>query len=530
MGQRVARRGGGNLAGGETARRAGAHLAGALVFLLATAALPAPAARAADAADARLQRIEDQLRAVTDELHNLKQERNVDGAKVAEVEQQVSSLSSVFDRVRLGGYGSMRYEKANLANQTDTFTFRRLVFTTEAQIHPRLNFYSEVEYERFRKLELERTTGAADGGLFVQQSIEGTSDSEIALEQAWFNFELDPRLQLRAGAVLVPLGRFNIRHDDDLWLLPRRTLVDRGSPVLPIAAAWDELGAGLNGRLAVGEGELSYQLFVVNGATIDAQLETAAFTRTTERDKIELEGEFSPQTGPFSNDLKNSKAVTGRFSWSPAVGHEIAASFYTGRYTPKYLDAANVASLSVDGLTNLFGIELEGEFVTTGWEHIEDVAGSFAARGIRSSTNNDEIADPTVETEVEYTLNSLAKRKTGYWIEARYPFWPSWLPSLGFSQPQLIPVARFEQVWFKDLLGGLTFSDGLVTGSNLSNHQLTRGTLGFAYRPVPSVALTLAYEYIYTGGGSLVGLTNYLPARENEGSAQSFLTGLSFGF
>lgn len=501
----------------------------ALGLLLALATAP-EASRAADDADARLQRVEDQLRAVTDELHALEEDRGADQAKVADVEQQVGALSSILDRVRIGGYGSMRYEDSNLANQKDTFTMRRLVMTTEAQIHPRLTFYSELEYERFRELELERTAFPDAGGLRIEQEIEGTSGSEIALEQAWLQFELDPRLQLRAGGVLVPIGRFNIRHDDDLWLLPRRTLVDRGVPVIPIASAWDELGAGFVGRVPLGETTFDYQLYVVNGASLEGAVEELAQTRSGRRDKLELEGEFGMQTGTFSNDVKDGKAVAGRLAWSPGPGHEIAASFYTGRYTPDYLQGANVTSLALDGITQLYGIELEGELVTTGWDDIEGVAESFARTALRSESNNPSALDPRLEPEIEFALNPLARRKTGYWIEARYPFWPSWLPSLGFSQPQLVPVARWEQVFFDQLLSGLEFSNGVVTANEIDARQLSRATLGLAYRPTPTVTLTVAYEYVYTGGGSLVGLTNYLPARENEGSAQSLLTGLTFGF
>lgn len=517
------RREGGRVDGGR--RRSGIAAA-----VLAAAVAAAPAARAGDDADARLRRVEDQLRAVTDELQSLKQERSLDAAKVAAVEQQANAVTSVLDRVRLGGYGSVRYEASNLADQRDTFTFRRLVFTTEAQLHPRLSFYSELEYERFRKLELERSSFPDSGGLTTKQEIEGTNESEIALEQAWLQWEFDPRLMLRAGGVLVPLGRFNFRHDDDLWLLPRRTLVDRGVPVLPAAAAWDELGAGFVGRIPVGEGDLSYQAYVMNGVTIEGELEEVAQTRNGRRDKLELEGEFSPQTGTFSNDVKDGKAVAGRLAWSPLPGQEIAASFYTGRYTPGYLQGANATSFSLDGLASFYGIELEGEFVTTGWQDVAGVARSFARRALRSESANARAFDPQLEPEIAFGLDSLARRKSGYWIEARYPFWAGLLPTFGFSQPQLIPVARFEQVWFHGLLDGLEFESGEVTQASFSNHQLSRATLGLAYRPTPSVSLTVAYEYVYTGGGSLAGLTNYLPARDDEGSAQAFLTGLTFGF
>ncbi|CAG0963570.1 hypothetical protein MYXO_00897 [Myxococcaceae bacterium] len=498
---------------------------GALVALAG-----APIARADGDAEERLRKVEDHLEAVRDELASLKEQRHVDESKVADLEQQVSTFSSLLDRVRMGGYASMRYEDSNVANQKDTFTLRRMVLTTEAQIHPRITFYSELEFERFRELELERSAFPANGGLTIEQEIEGTNESEIALEQAWVQFQFHPMLNFRAGGVLVPIGRFNLHHDDDLWLLPRRTLVDRGVPVIPIPSAWDELGAGLNGNIPIGETNLGYQFYVVNGAAIEGELEEVAKSRQGRRAVLELEGVFTPQTGTFSNDIKDAKAVTGRVAWSPGPGHEIAASFYTGRYTPDYLQDESVTSLSVDGITGFYGLELEGEFVTTGWNDVEQVAASFARTALSSEINNSSAFDPTLEPEIAFKLNPIARRKTGYWIEARYPFWPEWLPRFGFDQPQIVPVARFEQVWFDHLLSGLTFRNGVVQGYTLDARQLNRATVGLAYRPMPSVALTLAWEYLYTGGGSLVGLTNYVPARANEGSATSLLTGITVGF
>ena len=99
-------------------------------------------------------------------------------------------LRGLMDRVQVGGYGSVRYEGSSLEEQRHTFTFRRFVLTTDANIAPRLRAYMELEFERFRKLELEKTTNRSDsGGLEVEQTVEGTSDSEIAFEQAWMQYE-----------------------------------------------------------------------------------------------------------------------------------------------------------------------------------------------------------------------------------------------------------------------------------------------------------------------------------------------------
>ena len=101
------------------------------------------------------------------------------------------------------------------------------------------------------------------------------------MEQAWMQYDIANWLQFRGGAVLVPLGRFNINHDDNRWDLPRRSLVDRGTPVLPTTAAWPELGAGFLGDIPIGNaGKLSYQAYVMNGVTLDSEVEQIGLAPT----------------------------------------------------------------------------------------------------------------------------------------------------------------------------------------------------------------------------------------------------------
>ena len=138
------------------------------------------------------------------------------------------------DRVRIGGYGSLRYEVTDNPADKNSFELRRFVLAGDATIAPRLSAYFELEFERFRKLEVEKNLGPAEGGLTAQQAIEATNDSEISLEQIWMQYDIQDWLKFRGGGVLVPLGRFNLNHDDNRWDIPRRTLVDRGVPVLPV--------------------------------------------------------------------------------------------------------------------------------------------------------------------------------------------------------------------------------------------------------------------------------------------------------
>src|SRR5690242_1394367 len=92
-----------------------------------------------------------------------------------------AAVRSLVDRVRLGGYGSMRYEGSSLSQQHNTFTFRRFVLSADADIAPRLRSYLELEFERFRELELEKKVNATPGGgLQAEQAVDGTDSSEIS--------------------------------------------------------------------------------------------------------------------------------------------------------------------------------------------------------------------------------------------------------------------------------------------------------------------------------------------------------------
>ena len=90
------------------------------------------------------------------------------------------------------------------------------------------------------------------------------------MEPVWLEYALLREVRFQAGGVLVSLGRFNLNRDDNRWDLPRRSLSDRGVPVLPVKSAWDELGMGFTGEVAVGESSVvDYHLYVVNGATLE---------------------------------------------------------------------------------------------------------------------------------------------------------------------------------------------------------------------------------------------------------------------
>ncbi|MFO1518324.1 MAG: hypothetical protein U1F57_01455 [bacterium] len=452
-------------------------------------------------------------------------------------EKPVAKFGNDQNYFKLGGYGSIVYEHDSGKDLNDTFTFRRFVLTTDAKIASRFRIYSELEFERFRKIELEKKLVAAPGGgLTVAQAIEGTNNSEISLEQAWFEIDFKNWLRFRGGAVLVPLGRFNINHDDNQWNIARRPLVDWGVPVMPTTAAWDELGLGFNGDVEIGEkSKFAYQFYVVNGAVFDPQLEHSIQTRVGDTTKSETEAEFKVSTGTFSRDVKNAKTITGRIMYSPSLGHEFGLSGYWGRYTPDFLVGKNITSFAFDTLQTFGNFDIEAEYMFTRLGGLRGVIDSFAKTVItQESEVEGDAVPPGVEHEIGFKPTNLAATRHGYWVELRYHWRPKWMTEswLGkhFSDPQLIPVLRWEQVFLRDRLVDVQIQNSAVTKYQTENNRIDRLTAGLAFRLNPLAVFQLAYEFTQTNGGRALAdvMTNDIPTSSSRNHAVLF--GAAFGF
>ena len=434
------------------------------------------------------------------------------------------------EHVRVGGYGSMRFEASDAAEAAKGFTFRRLVLTTDARITNRLRVYTETEMERLFGIEVEKSATATAGGLQLKQGVEGNNGGELSLEQAWGQYNFAENHGLRAGIVLPPLGRFNILHDDDYWELPRRTLVDRDGPIVPVKTAWRDLGAGLVGSFGLGgSAKLDYQFYVLNGATLDFNLESVAQTRNPRRNKLELEGEFGLTSGTFDGS-QSVRAVAWRAALSPSLAGEFALSGYHGNYAPAWLGISEpVNSLGFDYKWRRGALELEGEAIYTTLGRTRRVMEAFARTAYRSAAETSSAEARELESEIEFELGSLARTRYGFWTDVKYHWRPSWLKRsfLGrpFEDPRLVPIFRYERVWLNRNLEGLTFGNGRITALNTDDLEQERSSVGLAYRPVRNFGLQFAYEHNRrVNGGTLI-----FP-RAPVGATNGFVTGMVFSF
>src|SRR5215475_1350661 len=201
----------------------------ALLTLLVSFGSAAPAdAASPEELDAKLKALQEQVDALKKELEKSRQ-----APAVAAPPAPAPATTPWITDFKIGGYGSVRFESSDIDKVGDTFTFRRFVLSGDATIANRIRSVVELEFEHLTELEVEKSAPSEGGLRGFSNSIESSNNSEISLEQAWVEFMLAEWLRFRAGMLLVPLGRFNLNHDDNRWDLPRRSLVDRGVPVLP---------------------------------------------------------------------------------------------------------------------------------------------------------------------------------------------------------------------------------------------------------------------------------------------------------
>ncbi|MFQ5459104.1 MAG: hypothetical protein ACE5FC_11735, partial [Myxococcota bacterium] len=502
-------------------------------FLAAVArlapAVPARADRVSNL-EAKVDALTTDLKAVRKELADERSARRdletdnslrLDSLEEADLENQgaVGGLQSLFtesNRVKVGGYGSVRFENGSSRNPS-TFTFRRFVLTTDAQVNDRLSVYSEIEYERFSEIELEKdafkineqdSKGRITQGLGFKQEIEGTDGSEIAIEQAWAKYKIfGEKLALQAGAVLVPIGRFNQNHDDNLYEIPRRPLVVKGAPVIPVNAAWTELGVGFLGTLVLrGDQKLSYWAYVLNGVDLDAVLENEVLFRertpggtgpVTRRDKLELEVELRNASGSFNKDGNNDKAYAARVLWSPNLNLDLGFSVYGGRYTDLISGSdQNIKTYAGDLAFRKgpFEIIAEGYFTSFG-----DTAKVFRGLARRVRTGEAESADTVVETEIEIKPSGFSGDRFGYYVDVKYFFWPDFLNgtflATDFENPRLVLVGRAETVVWRKFVKEVLIDQGVHIEDE--DRIQDRYTIALAYRPVPDWVISLAWEYTF---------------------------------
>jgi hypothetical protein len=188
----------------------------------------------------------------------------------------------------MSGYMDFHFNKREFAD--GRLDFHRFVLLVTHRFSDRIRFVSELELEH--------------------ALVEGLEEAgELELEQAYVDFLLSRRFNVRAGMLLAPIGIINERHEPPIYYGVERTFVD----TVIIPTTWFDVGAGVHGELGRGWRYRAYVMSPLNAR------------------------EFSAAEGIRGGIQKGSDtnigrpAVTGRLEYVGIRGLTAAASFWTGR-------------------------------------------------------------------------------------------------------------------------------------------------------------------------------------------------------
>ena len=181
----------------------------------------------------------------------------------------------------------------NLGNQTaggsdkKEMDFHRFILFMGHEFSDRIRFWSELEVEH----------------AVIKDTTDGSNAGEVAIEQAFLEFDLNDDTAARAGIILVPVGLLNETHEPPTFYGVERNNVEKY--ILP--TTWREGGASLVGRFA---DSFSYDLAVHTGLQVSSSNDYAVRS-----------GRMGVSEAP-ANDL----AATARLNWVGMPGLVVGAA------------------------------------------------------------------------------------------------------------------------------------------------------------------------------------------------------------
>jgi len=334
----------------------------------------------------------------------------------------------------VGGYMDIEY--FNRANQGNSyFDQHRLVPFIYGDISDRVKFAAEIEFEH---------------------------GNELGVEFASIDYLIQEPINLRAGILLLPLGKFNLLHDSPLRDLTERPLV--AQRIIPSTLSQPGIGAyGTFYPTALSK--VDYEFYVLNGFTnaFGGDGNPNNTSNITAKNGIR-----SARSNNTEFDNNDGKSIVGRVAVSPFLGVEIGGSGFLGSYDSR--SKRPLAIWALDWTFQRGPFEFIGE---SAWAYIRD--------------NN---------LNADGTPNGNPRRMHGYYTQLNYHFLPEWLSNWAptfFKQEvsTFTAVVRWEQI-----------NTGQDLNSNTEAGQIgkfDRLTLGLNFRPTEDTVFKTDFQYTPVG-------------------------------
>ncbi len=354
----------------------------------------------------------------------------------------------------ISGYGSAFYQR-NTNQKQSTATLERAVLFVGHRFTNKISFFSELEIENAKV-----SGGDANG-------------AEIAMEQAFLKFDLNPKQYIIAGLFVPRIGILNENHLPVNFNGVERPLVEQ----LVIPATWRELGVAFYGR--ADRLPLNYSVALING------LNSENFEHGSGIREGRAEG---------SNAMANCLAITAslQYRWSD---FKFQVSGYMG-------GTVGINPRSADSL----GLN-SGAFGTPVYLGEADV--QYARNGWSAKAIGTYVAYPEADKVNTAYAKNMATAMYGTYAELGY----DWLYKKQ-KVPQFITFVRYELI---DLNASIpTPPKAIYDGTEKQSHVIA----GFSYLPIPNIAIKADVRLQHTGpqNAALVinPAPNALPYQQNN--------------
>lgn len=341
------------------------------------------------------------------------------------------------ERVHVHGYGELHFNLPTDGSGDGQFDNHRFVLGVNAKLSDWIHLNVEIDFEH----------GA----------------QEMEFEFGYLDFLLGPKLNARAGVMLVPVGFLNEYHEPPLfWTVERPTFQKRIIPT-----TWNASGAGIFGSPIDG---VNYRLYVVNSLQ---SLRPTGFD-----DGHGAGGEkgfFNAKEGIRKGRLQPDAAIfedfaiTGRVELTKLLpGLQTGFSFYTGNTTQNFIpEGGRTTILEADVKYRYRWFDMNASMAHI---NISDAAAINAFQILNG--NADDKGD-------------VASGIFGWNVQA------------GVHVPQLLNMSTSQDVVLFALYEFIDTQNEMPAGTAPDrSRELRIVTAGVSYMPIPEVALK--FDYVHT--------------------------------
>ena len=334
----------------------------------------------------------------------------------------------------ISGYGSAYYQR-DFNFQKGTASLERVVLFIGHQFNKKFSFFSEMELENALVAGLEQK-------------------GEIAMEQAYIRYNINPRQYIVAGLFIPRIGLINENHLPVNFNGVERPLVEQ----FVIPATWRELGIGWYG---------TFNRLQLSGALMNG-LNSAAFEHGTGFKEGRNEGAFAT-----ANNIAISAAAV--YNFSP---FRVQVSGYMGGTVG--LGPRSADSLHLDG--GAFGIPLY-----LGEADVKYDQNGFSAKALAVVVSYPDAG----KINAAYGKN-MATQMLGAYGEVAYDVLYGHSSRTG-SAAQLIAFARLE---YMDLNAKIPAPPRAIYDGTLEQRNLIAG---INFMPIQNITIKADVRLLHTG-------------------------------